>query len=343
VNQDLSALWQTATRQFDAAEYEAAFASCHQLITSAPDQPMAYSMMSRLWHLRGRVRPTTLLAFQASQRIAGAHWKDILAISTDLLNVGECHLAHSVLSSINPHDPAVREALLDLGRQYSTLDDQPRALHCIEQAIANGLDGPFVQHMLGIVLSFTGPVERAVDACETSATAAPNYGHAHWSRAQFGKADGADVRLARMRQALETPGLGHDDTTFLHYAMFKELDTLDRTSEAWESLMAGARARRSVTQYSPQVEDAAYDALIHATSDDFVERAVEAPTDATPIFIVGMPRTGTTLLERILGKNSMAASVPSSRGWTTPRWAAATSKKHAGAATAAPCSSTSTR
>lgn len=303
MNHDLPALWQEAAKQFDAGQYEAAAASCHQLITQAPEKPMAYSLMSKIWHLRGRVRPATIKAFNASQRIVGSHWKDILAVSSDLLNVGECHLAHSMLGFINPNDPANRESLLELGRQYSTLEDQPRALYCIEQAMANGCNGAFAHHMLGIVLSFTGPIDRAVAACEDSVSDNPTYGHAHWSRAQFGLKEGAGQRVERMRAALATPGLGNDDTTFLHYALFKELDTLDLTTEAWQALMDGANARRSVTQYSAGTENAAFDALIQATPDGLLDDCGDVPADTTPIFIVGMPRTGTTLLERILGNH----------------------------------------
>jgi len=303
VNSDLSVAWHAATRHFEAREYDAAAIQCDHLMREAPDQPMAYSLMSRLWQVKGRVRPATLSAFHASQRIAGAQWGDVLEVSTDLLNVGERHLAYEVLSHINPHDPANVGALLDLGRQYSTLEDQHRALYCIEQARAQGCDGGFVDHMLGIVLSFTGPIDRAVAACEDSVAKLPTYGHAHWSRAQFGQAEGAEARVDRMRVALGDPAATHDDRTFLHYGLFKELDVLGRTDEAWQSLMAGAAERRSVTRYTPQAEDAAFDALIHATSHGFFDRCGDAPTDTTPIFVVGMPRTGTTLLERILGNH----------------------------------------
>jgi hypothetical protein len=269
VNSDLSVAWHAATRHFEAREYDAAAVQCDHLMRHAPDQPMAYSLMSRLWQVKGRVRPATLSAFHASQRIAGAQWGDVLEVSTDLLNVGERHLAYEVLSHINPHDPANVGALLDLGRQYSTLEDQHRALYCIEQARAQGCDGGFVDHMLGIVLSFTGPIDRAVAACEDSVAKLPTYGHAHWSRAQFGQAEGAEARVDRMRVALGDPAATHDDSTFLHYGLFKELDVLGRTDEAWQSLMAGAAERRSVTRYTPQAEDAAFDALIHATSHGF--------------------------------------------------------------------------
>jgi hypothetical protein len=129
------------------------------------------------------------------------------------------------------------------------------------------------------------------------------YGHAHWSAAQFGRKDGGLSRIERMRAALQEDGLSNEDITYLHFGLFKELDTLDDTDAAWDALVSGARARRSVTNHDASRETAAFDALIAATPASYLEQVADVPRDATPIFVVGMPRTGTTLLERILGNH----------------------------------------
>ena len=67
LNTDLSVAWQDATRHFDAARYDEAVTACDHLIRQAPDQPMAYSLMSKIWHRQGRVRPATRAAFHASE------------------------------------------------------------------------------------------------------------------------------------------------------------------------------------------------------------------------------------------------------------------------------------
>ncbi len=225
-------------------------------------------------------------------------------MATVLVEVGEHQLAHAVLGFIDREHPESADAMLDVGRLYSVLEDQEQALLCIRLARAAGRNGAFIDHMEGIVLSFLGPIDKAVAACEASVAKSPAYGHAHWSCAQFGRKDGARERIARMRAALELPEIENDDVTYLHYGLFKELDTLGDTEAAWESLMAGAQARRSVTEHDAAKETAAYDALIAATPAGFLDACAEVPADAaTPIFVVGMPRTGTTLLERILGNH----------------------------------------
>jgi len=299
---DLQALWLQALEHFEREEWAASEALCIQLIQHAPHKPLAYAQMARICHALGLTRKATWNAFQASQRAANATPRDLLPVAGILIELGENQLAKALLGLIDPKTISA-PLLLDLGRNYSVLEDQPRALECIDAARAAGLDGAFIAHMQGIVLSFTGPIDRAVAACEEAVAKAPGYGHAHWSCAQFGRKEGAPERVARMRAALQMEGIDNDDATFLHYGIFKELDTLGDTAGAWDALMAGAAARRSVTHHDIAQEDASYDALIAATTQAWLDARGDVPTDATPIFVVGMPRTGTTLLERILGNH----------------------------------------
>jgi tetratricopeptide (TPR) repeat protein len=301
--EDLQAVWAQAVLHFERDELPQAEALCIELIQRAPTRPLAYTMLSRICHAVGLVREATFNAFQASRYCAGESAADILVVATTLLEVNEQQLAHTTLGFIDPEAPANAECLLDLGRLYSVLEDQVNALRCIRAARAAGRDGAFIAHMEGIVLSFLGPIDASIAACEESVAKNPAYGHAHWSCAQYGRKDGARERIARMRDALQDSNADVDDMTYLHYGLFKELDTLGETEDAWDALMAGAQARRSVTEHDAAQETAAYDALIEATSDCYFDVCGDVPRDVTPIFVVGMPRTGTTLLERILGNH----------------------------------------
>ncbi|MFC5578015.1 sulfotransferase [Lysobacter niabensis] len=302
---DLTTLWQQAVAHFQQKRYTDAEALCAQLIRHAPDQPMAYAMLAQTCHAAGLTREATHNAFLASQRALNASAGEIVEVGNVLLEVGETQLAHAVAGLVPPEHPANAGVLIELARLYSTLEDQPQALRCIELARANGVDNAHFSLMRGIVLSFLGRIDEAVAGCERSIAQAPAYGHAHWFRAQFGRKEGARERVSRMREALGQPDLGNDDVTYLHYGLFKELDALGETDAAWASLMAGAHARRSVTRHDAAAETVAYDGLIAATPRAWLDDCtpVPPPGTATPIFVVGMPRTGTTLLERILGNH----------------------------------------
>jgi len=297
-------LWQQANEQFKAKQFQAAKSSCEQLLAQDPEHAMAYCLLSSCFQSLNRPRLATFNAFQACKHANGSlSAREILAISAACLSVGETFLGHGVLAYIDINDKNNREALLDIGRQYSALEDQPTALRFVQRAHAEGFNGWFANHILSIIFSFTGPVENAISASESSISKNRLHGHAHWMRAQFGSKEGNALRVARMREVLTQPGLTNDDQTYLQYGIFKELDAVNETEGAWTALAEGMKHRRSALKFGMDRENLSFDNLIAATNQNFLEVPTKVPQEVTPIFIVGMPRTGTTLLERIIGNH----------------------------------------
>jgi len=308
VNKAAEDLWRIAAEHHNAKRHSEARMTCEHLLTQWPGHPMANNLMSYYQLEAGQPRRATRSAFIASLHAKGRPWGDVLAISRSLHNVGEVHLSRSVLAFINTDHPHNHAGLIEIGRQYSSLEQNEQALACFLKAHELGNDTAVIHQMLGIVYSFLGPLEKAAEHCDRAVELAPGYGHAHWSRAQLVKSDsntdGGPERVARMRKVLaETKDLPIESATFIHYALFRELDAMDLTDEAWESISEGARLRRSQLKHDTKFEDMVYDRLIAANKDPVPETNPDVPTDRTPIFIVGMPRTGTTILERVLGNH----------------------------------------
>jgi tetratricopeptide (TPR) repeat protein len=299
-------LWRIAAEHHHAKRHSEARMTCEHIIKQWPGHPMANNLMSHYYLEAGQPRRATRTAFIASLHAKGRPWGDITAISRSLLNVGETHLARSVLDWINADALKDPRALIELGRQRSTLEQNEHALKCFLRARELGDDSALLHQMFGIVYSFLGPVEKAAEHCDRAVELAPGYGHAHWSRAQLvksGEQAGGEERIARMRKALEIKDLPVDSVTFIHYALYREHEALGQLDEAWAAINEGARLRRSQLKFDSKFEDMVFDRLIEANKDPVPEANPDVPTDRTPIFIVGMPRTGTTILERIIGNH----------------------------------------
>jgi hypothetical protein len=113
-------------------------------------------------------------------------------------------------------------------------------------------------------------------------------------------ADGREQRVADMESALKDPEVDSINRAYLHFGLFNELDAMGRLDDAWVNLRAANDVRRGDV-----LHDARHDALGCENMMEAFKRidvaAFEPDPDATtPIFVVALPRTGTTLLEKIL-------------------------------------------
>ena len=116
-----------------------------------------------------------------------------------------------------------------------------------------------------------------------------------------------------MQRVLSSTRLPPDKNIFLYYALGKELEDLEQWQEAFRYYKLAGDAVSSVARYDVAEDIALIDKVIEVCDAQWLARGPEAvPTDVagkTPIFIVGLPRTGTTLTERILASHSRIESM----------------------------------
>lgn len=110
------------------------------------------------------------------------------------------------------------------------------------------------------------------------------------------------------RRLAEGPG-NPRFTAATNYALAKELEDLGRHEEAIAALDAGARAYRGTLNYDSDTELAAHEGIRSVFSAETLEALAPGHREEQPVFIVGMPRTGTTLVERILAGHSQLVSI----------------------------------
>ena len=94
------------------------------------------------------------------------------------------------------------------------------------------------------------------------------------------------------------------DAVYTYYALAKELEDLGEYSESFEALQSGARIQRGLVKFDLAEELRNIDDLINTFQPESFARTRESNRSDAPIFIVGMPRTGTTLVERIVSNSN---------------------------------------
>jgi tetratricopeptide (TPR) repeat protein len=157
----------------------------------------------------------------------------------------------------------------------------------------------------GHALKTSGRENDSVAAYKKSIELLPNLGEAYWSLANLKTAQFTSAEVDAMRLQLRRPDLAVDDQLHLHFAMGKALEDRRDYAASFEHYAQGNRLRRAQLSYQPE-EMSTHVSRTKSSfnAQFFADRLNYGAAAPDPIFIVGLPRSGSTLLEQILSSHS---------------------------------------
>jgi tetratricopeptide (TPR) repeat protein len=203
----------------------------------------------------------------------------------------------------DPSDPGYRNLM---AAALSLVGEYGRSLEIYEGVLAEHPAQPKVWLSYGHALKTAGRGAEAVGAYDRALGLAPGLGEAWWSLANLKTFRFSAAQMAAMRAGLERPDAGVEDRLHLHYALGKGLEDAGDYAASFEHYAQGARLRRGQIDYDADATTAQVrraEALF--TPEFFAARAGQGAPSEAPIFIVGLPRSGSTLIEQILASHSM--------------------------------------
>lgn len=185
------------------------------------------------------------------------------------------------------------------------LGDFDDAIRIYEQVLANAPQQPRVWLSYGHMLKTIGRLDEGIAAYRKSIEIKPALGEAWWSLANLKTVGFSKDDVAAMTQALEAREIGDEDRFHLDFAIAKAMHDSGRFDDAFAHY-SNANALRLKTQpfRSAEITRTVDRSIKTFTAAAFAARPGGcAATD--PIFIVGMPRAGSTLIEQILSSHSL--------------------------------------
>ncbi|MFI4975764.1 MAG: sulfotransferase [Caulobacterales bacterium] len=270
----------------------------------APTDVAAIRMLAELATRLGRNRDAeNLLArcLELAPSFTGARHN--LAIVLYRQNKGEEALPHlEMLLEGSPRDPNYRNLM---AATLSTLGEYARSIDLYESVLAEHPGQPKAWLSYGHALKTAGRGEDAVAAYRRAIGIAPAFGEAYWSLANLKTFRFSPAETAAMRAQLARADLGDEDRFHLDYALGKALEDAADYAASFEHYAAGAKLRRRGVDYDADETTANLRrARSVFTPAFFAERRGMGCQSPAPIFIVGLPRSGSTLVEQILASHS---------------------------------------
>lgn len=156
---------------------------------------------------------------------------------------------------------------------------------------------------------FIGKIDAARKAYRTLLEQQPAHQRNHYQLSRLERATDL-THIEQMQAVLDASNLPPDRNIFLYYAIGKEYEDLKMWDEAFDFYKRGGDAAYSIANYRSETDTRIIDEVIrHCTADWVTTPLTPSRKDKTPIFIVGLPRTGTTLTERIIASHSAVTSI----------------------------------
>jgi len=164
---------------------------------------------------------------------------------------------------------------------------------------------PKVWMSLAHLLKTVGEQEESIAAYRNAIALAPSLGEVWWSLANLKTVRFDDADVAAMQAALDDAALNVDDKLHLHFALGKALEDRHEAAASWDHYASGNRIRAGQLRHDPGRITGIVDRSIALMTPEFFATREGWGFDAPdPIFILGLPRSGSTLLEQILASHS---------------------------------------
>ena len=316
---EANALWQRGEAAIKARRLGEARESFEQLLKLQPTSVPARMLLASVHLAEGDLRAGTRETLAAAEHLP-PDVGTICRVAQALRQLGETNAARAALAHSWIKRSRDAPALLALGHVHQGLGEHEQALALMDRALALGMNNPDLRFCRAVQLQFHGRLEEAQAELELCLRMGPTHGRASLMLARLRKATPERNQLEFIGQRLRQVRPGTEDEAAFEFARYEELEALGRDDEAWNALARGNALMHARLNNSKSPADgrrfqlegpelsALVDAIVARATPEFLADVADpgpppSPEHPQPIFVLGMPRSGTTLLERILGRH----------------------------------------
>jgi tetratricopeptide (TPR) repeat protein len=222
-----------------------------------------------------------------------------------LLDSGKLMDAISAFEKATELEPKNPEAWGGLGNAYGRAMYPEKAVQAFARSIELNPDVPHVHSAYAHELKTMGDQDAALREFRTAITARPGFGEVYWSMANLKIFQFADAEIETMLAQIERDDLTESEDVHFRFALGKAMEDQKDYDQAWHFYDTGNQRQRMTVEHDPIELELRHDDIKKVFTREFLQEREDQGFDAPdPIFIVGLPRSGSTLVEQILASHS---------------------------------------
>lgn len=307
MNDSTERRWSRVQRFLAEGNLSAARVALESLLQREPGHLRSLLALSSIASAENRVRAASTYALTVAQQLPA---DGTLAIETAeaLRQLGEIVAARRCLDHPALTQTIDGAVMMEIAIIRKLLGEHPQALALLDRAAAAGMGTVEFRYQRAQELMFNGRLDEAGAELRTCLRLAPLHGQAALALARLRKQTPQDNHLDDLRRRLQEVEQGSEDHAAFEFARYKESEDLARYDEAWTSLARANAIMYARQRHDPDQAWRLFDSLIQRCTPEFLQAADTIHDGPQPIFIIGMPRSGTTLLERVLSNHSQVTS-----------------------------------
>ena len=293
---------QEVTRLLQAGDLRAAAESCTRLNTEFPDFLPGWHSASFIALCRGQPQR----ALEHIRRALGRAPADPRFLLQNARCLSSLRRRTEALASAAAAceaaaaDPALSDAI---GSYYSAEGEYRKACEAYSRAIELDSERALFWFNRAAVRRFLGELAGAEEDYDRAIVLRPDDYEAYLNRAELRQQTAARNHISVLEKLLAGGVSQWPGEVQIRHALAKEYEDLGEHGQSWQHLEAGARLRRAHLSYDVGHDVDTVEWIINAFPEP-LEEPLRGCVSEEPIFIVGLPRSGTTLVERILGSHS---------------------------------------
>jgi len=274
-----------------------------ELVIARPNDPAVYRLLGETLNRMGRFDGAELVLDHAL-RLDPSHDGARFSYAHALFNQQKAPQAIIALRPLITKYLSEAPYLSLLAACLNLVGDFEEAIRINEDLLKSYPKQPKIWLNYGHALRTVGRRDEAIAAYKRCIELDPGLGDAYWSIANLKVASFTRAEVDAMAVQLRRPELAAEDRLNLHYAYGSALEARGDAAQAFENYAAGAALRRAATPYDAEETTALTQRSIALFTPTFFAANSGGFVAPDPIFIVGLPRSGSTLIEQMLASHS---------------------------------------